>query len=506
MSYAVRIHFSRASVGLHRFQAFTDVAQTRFDWNLPFRYAVPVALAVPMSITPAVLWAGALTPVQTLSARSEALPVPSYANVSLIKEYPSEINQTGPFLRTTKGYFGYSVGVQMTGDLLSSAGSTISIDGSIRTHAKLDKTRYTYIGRSYGVGSSAGLVDDAIINTSSILGYAYIETGYKASVVCLYNSSSDFVLEETQDTWVYAAIGTLPDSNAGGEYSSYIGHSVDSIVAIGVAHIGSQTTFPLPVRRYLAFAAGSTWGFLDQIQCTVDFIPSNFQVNVNVVGQNITVAPMNNTVKDVDPTRSLSTTVLRQFELIANDETNLPVSAVGSAFNSSITDVRTARPTIDVNTSTLIGVENAITAVVNDMLGAYASAQLMVANFSTMTPMVLQSRAYELREVGYVIAVLVVSLILMLIIIYEAVRTHGWRELLFLNLMDLRHTVAAASNLKSAGVEGFADEDQEPRQALKNFINSVAVRLDAGIGKFIFLRVYKDAPSSHAYLSVCNDD
>lgn len=71
---------------------------------------------------------------------------------------------------------------------------------------------------------------------------------------------------------------------------------------------------------------------------------------------------------------------MRQFELIANDETNLYISTVGSAFNASITDFRThihsskkASHWSDTDI-VLVAVENSITAMTDDMLGAYASA------------------------------------------------------------------------------------------------------------------------------------
>lgn len=73
---------------------------------------------------------------------------------------PSEINDHGPVLRSRKGVFSFAVGMQMKGSLLASAASATTVDGSVGRHAKLDSSGLTYIGRSYGVGSSVGLLDD----------------------------------------------------------------------------------------------------------------------------------------------------------------------------------------------------------------------------------------------------------------------------------------------------------------------------------------------------------
>lgn len=82
---------------------------------------------------------------------------------------------------------------------------------------------------------------------------------------------------------------------------------------------------------------------------------------------------------------NLTHTVLRQLELIANDQTNLCVSLVSSSLNASIADYVTASSDVNLpgqnmttilRRATLPGLANAFTAMIDDMLVASASAQL----------------------------------------------------------------------------------------------------------------------------------
>ncbi len=61
----------------------------------------------------------------------------------------------------------------MLGSLVASAASATTVDGGIRQHPKFDNTRYTFNGRSYGVGASAGLADDSITENPLALSYMY---------------------------------------------------------------------------------------------------------------------------------------------------------------------------------------------------------------------------------------------------------------------------------------------------------------------------------------------
>ncbi|UKZ74558.1 hypothetical protein TrVFT333_002228 [Trichoderma virens FT-333] len=452
INYGVRRHLAANSMRLDTLRAWIDAMEPRINFGLPIRYLLPLSAFVALTMILSALWAAALTPVQIQKLVDQTVAIPSWGNSSFIKEYPSEVGSEGATVQNLKGRFSYSVGNQLLGSLLASASSATTIDGSPRVHQKMDKSKLTYIGRSYGIGSSAGLVDEDILANKLAIKYAFQEVGYKADTRCIYNTSSEFALSPTVVDLVYAASGPLPDSDNGPEYSDYIGHDMDRIVSIGVAHFVNESADEYPLRKYLAFATGSIYKFLDKIQCETDFVPTRFNVTVDLQGQKITVMATNDTTaKDIDPSRRLKGTVLRQFELIANDETNLYISTVGTAFNASIADFRTYAASSSNFTEwteadiILAAVENSITAVTDDMLGAYAAAQLMVGNFTQSTGAVLRVTAIAFGGTKYSIAVFAVNIVVILLFFIEILRTRGWKDLPDFDVADVRHLVIAAS-------------------------------------------------------------
>lgn len=440
----------------------------RVNWDLPIHYTVLLVIFISISMVFSAIWAAALTPNEVTDASLGSVIIPSWENTSLIREYPSEVGKEGPTQQTAHGRFSYSVGIQLLGRVLAGASSASTVDRGVRVHSKMDRSRYSYIGRSYGIGASAGLADQDIENEKLALGYKYQEIGYKASVQCIYNQTSDFRLHDPlTDGPTFTALGKLPDSDNGGEWSTYIGHTKRTVVAIGVAHFPENMGPVARPRKYLALAAGKNYDFLDKAQCEIDFTPTKFNVTVNVRGRNITVSPTDDTdVEDIDPSRYLKGVLLRQFELIANDETNLYVSMVGQALNASITDYRTSIEAVgnpenlteeDIS---LRGLENSITVMTDDMLGAYAAAQLMISNFKQETGAEIRFSALAIGEPKYCIAAFALNGLVLLIFALEASRTKWWRGLPDFNISDVRHLIIAASEGGSGlGKAGFESKD-----------------------------------------------
>jgi hypothetical protein len=204
--------------------------------------------------------------------------VPSFSNASLLHEYGDRSGASVPSLRSTRGFFTYNVGEGLLGSLLSSASSATTVDGSMRQHPKLDNTAFTYLGRSYGIGASIGLLDDEILGNPLATQYLFQERGYNAQVTCIYNASSNYLIEQVS-TSDYAVTGKLPNSNHP-EYYDYFGYSPGPLVSIATA--STQTP-----GRILAIAAGSDYAFLNTTQCSINFQPTLFNVTVGIVGRNI---------------------------------------------------------------------------------------------------------------------------------------------------------------------------------------------------------------------------
>ena len=268
---------------------------------------------------------------------------------------------------------------------------------------------------------------------------------------------------------------------------------MDSIVAIGVVHLPDPTTTgPLPLRKYMAFATGSNYNFLNNIQCEINFVPQLFTITVNLIGQNITVQPANlSNVEDIDPGRHLKNTLIRQFELIAVDETNIYISTIGSALNASITSYGmfaassgTANRLTEKQT-TLGGVENSVTAMTDNMLGCYAAAQLMVADFRSSTPVTVSKPALAIGELRYSAVVFALNAVVLLVVLVELIRTRAWKGLPGFDATDIRQLVVAASEGGSELAEAAFGRSQKIGSIHFRYVGSGGVRfaLVEGHGK-----------------------
>lgn len=142
LNYGTRIHLGKNPVRLNTVRFWHALCTRNINWGAPFELIVPLIVFVALTAIPSAIWAGALTPVVTHVTHNSTIALPSYSNASLVHEWPSELDSQGPSLRNKKGFFGYSVGVQMQGSLLASASSATPVDGSVRQHQKLDYSQY----------------------------------------------------------------------------------------------------------------------------------------------------------------------------------------------------------------------------------------------------------------------------------------------------------------------------------------------------------------------------
>ncbi|KAA8563728.1 hypothetical protein EYC84_011747 [Monilinia fructicola] len=389
-NYATRIRLKQKAISLDLLNFWNGVNFASMRWDLRWMYLLLLLMFTSSCAIPSALWAGAITPISTYNVRQTTVILPQYSNMSSVREWPSEIDADGPQFRTEKGYFTYSPAMHYLGLLSQSLSTATTMDGSPRQHAKFDNSKFLYIGRSYGIGASVGLTDDGILSDTIATGYTFQEVGYAAETECILQSELRFYLNTQNGLQLFAATGRLPDTgNTTGEFSVYLGHSTKSLVAIGVA---AANTGYNP--RYLAIAAGDDYG------------------------------------------GNLTHTVERQFELASNDLTGIYQSVLGSALNFSIADYQTyvtsssykdIMPTDEeIN---LTGIQNSITAMTDDLLVAYASAQLMIAKDTKTVDATVTHAAVRLGQPIYVYAVFMVNLVILFVVMLEAIRTRSWRYL-----------------------------------------------------------------------------
>jgi hypothetical protein len=452
ISYGTRFNLGQRPVKLEVLTLWHDLCMRNLRWSHPWKFLGPLFAFVVLSAAPSAIWAGALTPVVTSVYHTGTVLTPWYGNSDLILEYPSEIDSQGPTLRNTKGLFTYSVGVLMQGSLLASAASATPVDGSTRQHRKPDYSQYTYSGRSYGVAASVGLLDETTLVDNTTVSYTYEERGYKTGVQCSYNASSEYIIRDLIGLdMLYAAKGNIPNSDEP-EYSVMLGHNMDAIVALGVTKNQDDP------RRMVAIAAGKSYQNLNSTQCTLEFTPTKFNITIGLQGRNITVTPIAElpTVpyEAFSAEANLTSVVTRQLEIISNAQTNLYVSLVGNSLNASISDYiasqeSTSAEPISLRDATLPGLSNALAAMVDDMLVAYGSAQLMIAKQHTPVPALFKSTAMRIGQDSYIYAIQAVNLMILILFMFEGVRTRGWNRVAVLDYSDPAALIIAASRCQT---------------------------------------------------------
>lgn len=184
--------------------------------------------------------------------------------------------------------------------ILDSARSATTYNGLPRNHSKNDNPSWSYVGRSYGVGSSTGvaLLPDSYDN---LLSYSYYETGYDVESSCAYNSTSAFNLSLVYDSFqpangsninlnIWVASGFLPNSDLSSDFITF------SIVQTNLSSDGPLTWAATSKNslNYASIAAeGSSYSSFNNIQCLIDFVLTNFSVTVNVTSSTIEVIPRN---------------------------------------------------------------------------------------------------------------------------------------------------------------------------------------------------------------------
>lgn len=472
-----RLEFKSSSVSLDRLQWWSTMPDLRIDWSLPFQFLCPSIIFAAVSFVPAALWAGAITPTITTTM------VQSMINTSFYPPDPSSTSWNyswAPFRAnvtyTDYGSFSYSPGVASSGQILNNAAAAISTNDTINKHSKNDLTQYFYKGRSYGVGASPGLVDPPGKN-SSLHSYSFSEIGYKAAVACIKNISSLWGWKIVQNNTgtaipsVLYADGTFPD----GKNDNYaqLGFALsDTIVSLS-GHINTKEGF-------LAIAGGSNYSILNHTQCTVEFIPANFTIGVDVMQKviNVTVEKAGTGIIDMDPTTSngrfseygciggdcnyhmwtgrrglglIASQVMKGITSLSRINTSIWTSVVGDALYDNIGNAKAAqghdliKRTLSEDDLNLHAITTSVESIIDDILLGLSSSQIAIANSTKPTPAITQVGAIRLGQASSIYAIAIVNLLLIALSVYELIRTHGWRHLRVFDYCDVKSVIIATS-------------------------------------------------------------
>ncbi|KAK5757740.1 hypothetical protein LTS12_012199 [Elasticomyces elasticus] len=362
-TYATRLLALQRPVRLEKLRYWSAIANDRFDVALPAGHLFSCIILGQAAFLPGVLWTGALTPLLEL----HTLPAKSTIKI------PTFSQNSRDFWKTTDLQNCQTTGLVTTcpvpdlqGALLTTLGSASTAGSSMmRRHAKIDAPHWSYVGRSYGVGSSVGLTwvlsqDDGvpvawedgltpIQYKDDVLGVEYEEYGWFADVRWLS---------------VYAAQGWLPNSfNEGLEQAVRENYTVVSRSKGTVLAWSARTT---GTRSFLSMATNSEDSGFHRTQCAIALLPTVFTISANMSSREITVTPA--TRPDVSDARlpdiDITANSVRALDLLSrvSNPSSLNDALTRNLWNA-VSDVGHVMIT---SRDKLSSVEDALAAVLDD--------------------------------------------------------------------------------------------------------------------------------------------
>ena len=295
----------------------------RVDLSLPILYIGLTAAFVLAGQAIGSVWAGAITPVLSpkLLNGTDNITSPVFHSPWFTSQFTDQGDAEGvddTICQTSNKLAGFIPACPVPGKghyflhgnvldlflglqnlILDSARSATTYNGLPRIHSKNDNPSWSYVGRSYGVGSSVGVAlrpdshDD-------LLSYSYYETGYEVESSCTYNTTSAFnltlVYEDFQpangsnvELNIYVASGFLPNSYLDSDLVTF------PLVQTNQSSEGLLTWAATSKNNlnYASIVAQGSYSSFNNIECLFNFVSTNFSVTVNVTSSTIKVLPLN---------------------------------------------------------------------------------------------------------------------------------------------------------------------------------------------------------------------
>ena len=478
---STRFRFFRVSTSLNDLSFWTALSTNRVDPTLPSSYlAVTIACAA-ATLLPGALWAGTLSPlfVSKIQER-ENQTVPAFTERTRLN-WDSQFQVRGPrvwnvndnctVINDARGLVPSCPVPTLQGLLLLSASSATTLDGRPRKHSKLDNPKWEYIGRSFGIGSSVGQLNERIFD-DRLLRYSYTELGYNTKVSCIQNRTSDFYFRligfskqnisasEYQSTHhpelpfdialpptqsqlsTYFAEGYLPETMMGVPelYPVISWHPKYENIAAWAASADNG-------RNIIAVAAGTKlYQELNQTQCEVFFTPMAFNVSVNRLKHSISVEAQDSTDPgDIDLSGHLQVNVMRSINLLARMSPSLYVSVLGETLSRNVERMRKQKPYLNQTEAVLSAAEESFTAIIDDILVAYGASQIAGAHDTTFSAARGVIKAVQIGQPFYRHLVFALNSLIMFIVVFEAAHTRCWNRLTKFDYLDIKGVIIASS-------------------------------------------------------------
>jgi hypothetical protein len=455
------------------FAFWTYLASGSFDFSLsPWFLFITLVVSI-LSFGPAALWAGAITPTPATQdcqlAAQGAKFSPASNNIWDVqfefREDPAEVwNHFNVCISDIiSGALHTNCPVPTLNDnLLRAAVAAVSTNPNSSTTT--DNSGYSSIGRSYGVGHGVGIapgltqpeLDSKLSST-----FSFQEPGYETTVTCIKNTSSALAFRHHVSgnnfsiPNIWALAGNLPNTIAtSSEFypiTTWRSPLFENLTAWAAVYN------PYTATSFLSIAAGpQKYSPFNQTQCQFTFTPRLFLITVNTTSRTILRTPVPNllAIPSQSLPASLPASVIRTLNLLSRMKSSLYVSELGETLHSALKSY-TALNAIpaDSHASAVLPMASFFfTSMADHILGAYANAQIFIANDTQPLEIVASScKAVKLGSSFYTFIVLGFNLAVVVLVGIGLVLTKGWRNLPSWDSRSVRDLVIASMAARESG-------------------------------------------------------
>ena len=272
----------------------------------------------------------------------------------------------------------------------------------------------------------------------------------------------------------------------------------------------------------VTIAAGhGNYAALNNTQCSVKFLPTLFGVSVDATAATIAVTVLG-PAEDMDPTAhqnatfeswncntlgdpsinetftsdcgnytargqaglgNIATRALRQLVDLSTLDNAFHISNLGEMFLSDIqnelqwskSDSSDVVNSTDYNSTTLdqtndhstltYSIEKALKSLLDDSLFAFASAQIILQKSTRSTPVTLTVGGIRFGTSGYIYGLFAFNSLLVIILLEELIRTHGWRGLPKFDYDELKNM--AANSKEGPGISKKATVTHQKHNSVR---------------------------------------
>jgi hypothetical protein len=443
------VSVSNKAFPLHVAHFIQTITSPRMTWSLPWRSTIILSVMVAGCLVPAPFWAAAIAPLPAERDISGTISIPTFnvSNATTLWEGDPSFAVLSHWL-SEQGRFTFDIKDKKEALLVSAREASTLTNGVIK-HAKLDRTGFTYEKRSYGTGASAGFTQSNGVNASNW--YHFNETGFRTSISCFYNSSIESafykVSEENSPIGVWQSQGKLADGSQGG-YISYAAWMAQDLFAWN--HVYNQPARKIQLQLFIGAAneTEDSYNFsqLKDIQCDIDFKLQKFKVSVNNTSQLVSAVPLNESELAWPPYGDAVVTKLDEFlGGLTFIDSCAGGCTLGQALLANINQL--FYQSGDTSDATkLTGIQEYFASLVDNML-----INLLLARWVSRAPdptedvsAIITVPALVLGDMKFVVIIGVLNLAILLLYIFELIRTRAWVAIPPLDIMNDSEVIIAA--------------------------------------------------------------